>query len=1053
MPTPQGSRNAAGRRKRATGEPQRRQILKKQRSEEGNDLPTLLDIFQFLDSPNPALYSGVCFDSEYGDIFQACLDADVYDGMRTNLYQYQRNSLFKMLKRELLPDFFLDPDFNPLTEANDAGASASMQNVPKRHRHPLLPFFQFAHGFTDAPNEWIYEHKSARSQIKTAQDVSWYSDVRGGIICEDMGTGKTCECLALILLTKRQVARPPVEGEVLTGVGTVVSPLLTDIASANIVAGSQAENISNCQQAGFQSSSKVPRLGFLAAKSAILSCAESLRVMYDDGMIPSDVWSRLSPYPAYYWVNPVATNRPKRGSLYKDAKQISFKVYMSSSTLIVVPDNLVDQWVREKYKHIKDAGGLSMLKIDSNLQSIPDPCVLISYDIVLLSVSRLSKEYIPIGSKIDQLGHKCRCTSLGLDECACNRRQETASYRSPLLRVHWKRLIVDEGHIMSSRNTTRSLMAAYLIAERRWVCTGTPTHNLVHATSMTAIESPASSADDPSLLDSTSDDTAAAEVSHRPLEKPRIRHRYKIDPKEHTSDFYQLGMLVSKFLRLSPFALAPSSWTGIMVMPYKRSEPYAHERLQALMQNIMVRNKPEAVCRDVQLPPLHERIVSLRPTRLQMLTYNVIVAFFHINAVLTERSGKDFFFHHDNKKHLRQIVENLFLSCLWFSISLKHINDGITNGQNALELWKQGKKPYSDADACLLRSCVSALERAASDPTWVYAVQAESVSYWVRALPRKLRDRVFTPPEAMAECAETNTVAGMSTAPSVQDTVVRVKSSLAVADSVDLPPLTSSLSPEEFQLLQETRITGCACNKITYLVDQILRYYHEEKCVVFVNNHSECIYIDEALKIARVPHLLYASHVTSQSQQRHNITTFATSIVYNVIVMDVHLAAFGIDLSAASRVWFVSPIWQAARERQAIKRAHRLGQCRPVFVETLVMEGSIEEALWRRRQELSSEEEEEVAKVVEEDGKMRGVLSNSKFIGSDFSVDDIKDRDAGDFASEISILPPGIKYPKSLQQRYQRWCPASPEDADKTVPFYKTRKLTLRLPEVPNSAK
>ncbi|KAJ2765665.1 hypothetical protein GGI18_006170 [Coemansia linderi] len=180
----------------------------------------------------------------------------------------------------------------------------------------------------------------------------------------------------------------------------------------------------------------------------------------------------------------------------------------------------------------------------------------------------------------------------------------------------------------------------------------------------------------------------------------------------------------------------------------------------------------------------------------------------------------------------------------------------------------------------------------------------------------------------------------------------------------------------------------------------------------------------------------------SQSQRRHNITTFATSTMYNVIVMDVVLAAYGIDLSAASRVWFISPIWQAARERQAIKRAHRLGQQRPVFVETLITGESIEEALWRRRQELSDCDSEPVAKDVEEDGKMRSMLSNASFI---------QRSSIGSLESDFPLLPPGARYPQLLRHKYQLWSPDSPNQVSSKVPFYKARRLSLRLAS-PNKA-
>lgn len=84
--------------------------------------------------------------------------------------------------------------------------------------------------------------------------------------------------------------------------------------------------------------------------------------------------------------------------------------------------------------------------------------------------------------------------------------------------------------------------------------------------------------------------------------------------------------------------------------------------------------------------------------------------------------------------------------------------------------------------------------------------------------------------------------------------------------------------------------------------------------------------------------------------------TFNTSENVAAIIMDTKHAAFGIDLSSASRVYFVSPVWQTATMRQAVKRAHRIGQTRPVYIETLVIRDSFEEAILNRRSELEKEE-------------------------------------------------------------------------------------------------
>ncbi|KAJ2604449.1 hypothetical protein H4R99_001797 [Coemansia sp. RSA 1722] len=931
-----------------------------------------------------------------------------------------------MLRRELLPDFFLDPSLSALYEDKTLKR--------KRFTHPLQPYFQFTHGFDQSTNRWVLESQSNQGKPIKARDASWYSDSPGGIICEDMGTGKTCECLALVLLTKRQMARPPVEGDVLPCVGTVASTLKTDYQ--------------------YKSGNVLPRLKDLAITEAILSCAESLRIMYDEDMIPEDIWPQLEPYPPYYWVNPITESRTRRGAASETAPSVAFKVYISSTTIVVVPDNLVDQWVREKYKHIEDAHGLEMLKIDSSTNSIPEPKSLIKYDIVLISVSRLTKEYIPIDSKLGELWFTCRCYSRGLQICLCKQRTQSASYRSPLLRVHWKRLIVDEGHIMSSRNTTRSMMAAYLIAERRWICTGTPTHNLVHATSALSAE-PADSprpqsfqdTDDGLLSGSELTDKTSGSQPASPV-PGKSQRCYSTVQRENMTDFYQLGTLVSKFLRIDPFAHSVSAWHSLMVLPYKRNDPGARDRLCALLQNIMVRNRPETIGSEVTLPPLYEKSIELPPTSQQALTYNTVVAFFHVNAVLTERTGRDYFFHPENKRHLRQIVQNLFSACFWFSISLKHIAEAINHGQIALELWEIGRKPYSGDDVNLLRESIDILKQTSEDPEWKYIAQSESVGYFVAGLPRRFGQAVCNmhPPssEKTTSVSSSSPSTQLVTAVQLLDIANNSKQMLAVFDQ-DLPPRPSNVDPQEFDRLQTSAVLACTSNKIAYIINQIQLFQNAEKCIVFVSSHNEAALIHDALRIARIRHLVYTSQGMSQSQRRNNIMTFSSSTLYNTIVMDIQLAAYGIDLSAASRVWFVSPTWQAARERQAIKRAHRLGQSKPVYVETLLTKGTIEEALWRRRQELSEKEEAAaVAKDVEEDGKMRGVLSNASFVTFEPSSKN-KAADIGSFSPSIRFWPPNLRYPDRLREMYQFWSPKSPKNASPSVPFYKARKLVLRF--------
>ncbi|CAO3660257.1 unnamed protein product [Rhizopus stolonifer] len=89
--------------------------------------------------------------------------------------------------------------------------------------------------------------------------------------------------------------------------------------------------------------------------------------------------------------------------------------------------------------------------------------------------------------------------------------------------------------------------------------------------------------------------------------------------------------------------------------------------------------------------------------------------------------------------------------------------------------------------------------------------------------------------------------------------------------------------------------------------------------------------------------------------------------------MLVRKAAYGINLSSVTRVFFVSPVWQTAVEQQAIKRAHRIGQTKPVFVKTLVIKDTIEDALLKRRAKAYTEE-------FFEDHAHKHILNHARFV-------------------------------------------------------------------------
>merc|ERR1712113_16198 len=79
-------------------------------------------------------------------------------------------------------------------------------------------------------------------------------------------------------------------------------------------------------------------------------------------------------------------------------------------------------------------------------------------------------------------------------------------------------------------------------------------------------------------------------------------------------------------------------------------------------------------------------------------------------------------------------------------------------------------------------------------------------------------------------------------------------------------------------------------------------------------------------------------------EQRMNaLESFVSHGHVQIVLCSLKAAGVGINLTAANFVLLVDPWWNPAAEDQAIDRAHRLGQRRPVRAVRFVAERTVEE--------------------------------------------------------------------------------------------------------------
>ncbi|CAM9223719.1 unnamed protein product, partial [Discosporangium mesarthrocarpum] len=180
---------------------------------------------------------------------------------------------------------------------------------------------------------------------------------------------------------------------------------------------------------------------------------------------------------------------------------------------------------------------------------------------------------------------------------------------SPLSQIQWLRVVLDEGHALgSSALTSCGDVARRLEAERRWVMTGTPTPT-------------------------TSPDTSL-----------RCLHNL-------------LG-----FLREGEYAV---DWRRSVRQPFMTKDPAGQMRLRRILAELMIRHTKTDIA---SIPPPVRDSRLLTMSTQESLSYNTIVSFVRSNLLLTSMKAKtsgwqDSLLNPANGRYAMEALTNIRLSC------------------------------------------------------------------------------------------------------------------------------------------------------------------------------------------------------------------------------------------------------------------------------------------------------------------------------------------------------------------------------------------------------
>lgn len=150
---------------------------------------------------------------------------------------------------------------------------------------------------------------------------------------------------------------------------------------------------------------------------------------------------------------------------------------------------------------------------------------------------------------------------------------------------------------------------------------------------------------------------------------------------------------------------------------------------------------------------------------------------------------------------------------------------------------------------------------------------------------------------------------------------------------------------ESIALATLRKLTGVAkAPVIASMVAEELESNAYEQIIIFAHHRDVLDILHEGLRKFGVVRI---DGSTSPTLRQVAIDAFQKRDVCRVFLGQIQACATAVTLHASNQVLFAEASWTPSDNLQAAKRAHRIGQTRPVFVRMVGLSGSIDEAVTR----------------------------------------------------------------------------------------------------------
>ncbi|KAM4693493.1 helicase-like transcription factor [Discoglossus pictus] len=332
------------------------------------------------------------------------------------------------------------------------------------HQKQALAWMISRENSKELPPFWEQRNNFYYNTLTNFAEKDKPESVQGGILADDMGLGKTLSIIALILTNFHDGHYfPTIEKEfekqeidlAEKSTGNKESRKKKSHEQSKSRSKERRENSSaTCSKAETETNpleSKRPkRQQTRKAKYTLSSDSEELEEHPPRKVKPTPVPCSLQDDDLFAAALSGSPTKTKKKSKKKGSSMIVGHSKVVSdcrprTTLIICPLSVLSNWIDQFEQHVKP-------EVQPNIyvyygpERSKDPDVLSTQDVVLTTYSVVTYDYGNRGG-------------------------------SPLHKVKWLRVVLDEGHTIRNPNAQQTKAIHSLEAERRWVLTGTPIQN------------------------------------------------------------------------------------------------------------------------------------------------------------------------------------------------------------------------------------------------------------------------------------------------------------------------------------------------------------------------------------------------------------------------------------------------------------------------------------------------------------------------------------------------------------------------------------------------